>query len=206
MVSRGDGPVDIGGYGVTYAYGRDPDGTMIEMEQLDRPHRADPAWITHIGITTPDIDRAVAFYTNVVGYDPHRRITTGPNPRLDAIGDLDGGVIRGSWFAMRNFELEIWQYLTPATPQPTGPRMLNTLGHALIAFEVADIPTEFARLRNFDVDFIGDPMMMGGWRIQYARDPDGNLFAVQQNVSAGAAESIETMRWLEPASYRRRTR
>ena len=29
------GRIDLGGYGVTYAYGYDPEGNMFEMEQLD---------------------------------------------------------------------------------------------------------------------------------------------------------------------------
>jgi len=37
LLSRGDEPVDLGGYGVTYAYVYDPEGNMIEVEQLDRP-------------------------------------------------------------------------------------------------------------------------------------------------------------------------
>tara|TARA_B110000858_G_scaffold197470_2_gene259192 strand:+ start:6948 stop:7562 length:615 start_codon:yes stop_codon:yes gene_type:complete len=35
IVSRGDGPVDLLGQGVTYAYAYDPEGNMIELEQLD---------------------------------------------------------------------------------------------------------------------------------------------------------------------------
>ena len=34
-LSRGDQPIDLGGYGITYGYAYDPDGNMIELEQLD---------------------------------------------------------------------------------------------------------------------------------------------------------------------------
>ena len=35
MLSRGEGPVDLLGQGVTYAYAYDPEGNMLELEQLD---------------------------------------------------------------------------------------------------------------------------------------------------------------------------
>ena len=34
LVSRGDEPIDLGGYGVTYAYAHDPEGNMVELEQM----------------------------------------------------------------------------------------------------------------------------------------------------------------------------
>jgi catechol 2,3-dioxygenase-like lactoylglutathione lyase family enzyme len=205
MVSRGDRPIDIGGYGVTYAYGRDPDGTMIEIEMIDAPRRSEAAWVRHIATVTPDIDKMLAFYTAIVGYGPHRRITTGNNPRLDDIADIDGLALQGGWIATRNLELEFWQYTSPVTPPPSGDRPLATLGHSLIAFEVTDLATEIARLRSLGVRLVGRPTVMGGWRVQYARDPDGNLFAMQQNVVAGTSESIDGMLWQDPASLMPRT-
>ncbi|MEO0997374.1 MAG: VOC family protein, partial [Pseudomonadota bacterium] len=65
-LSRGDGPVDLGGYGVTYAYGFDPEGNMLELEQLSpevlkRSGYDDafspidhPLWMTQAAIATPD--------------------------------------------------------------------------------------------------------------------------------------------------------
>lgn len=202
MITPGDGPVDVGGYGVTYAYGRDPDGTMIEMEQVDRPRRNDSEWVSHVALTTPDIDRMLAFYQQVIGYAPHRRVTTS-NPRLMRIANLDHATIHGGWFATRNLEMEIWQYVDPPTPAGAAPRPIDRLGHALIAFEVRNLAAGIARLRAANVVMVGRPVTMGGWRIQYARDPDGNLFALQEDAGAGPTESIESMRWLDPASYRR---
>ena len=37
----------------------------------------------------------------------------------------------------------------------------------------------------------------GGWRVRYARDPEGNLIAFQQNIGASAARSIDDMLWLK---------
>ena len=85
MLSRGDKPVDLGGYGITYAYGFDPDGIMIEMEQLTpevitshgelgRKRMQHPAWPTHVANVTGDKAAMVAFYTKVLGFGPRREL------------------------------------------------------------------------------------------------------------------------------------
>ena len=200
FVTRGGAPVDLGGYGVTYAYGRDRDGTMIEMETMDRPVRADRAWATHVAVVTPDLDRMVAFYQTVLGQPPRRRAGPVSGARFDAIADIDGLSLSGGWFTLRNFEIEMWQYHSPATPVPAGDRPIDHMGHSLIAFEVADLAAATRRLRAADVRLVGRPVRMMGWRIQYARDPDGNLIAVQQRAGAGAEESVVPLHYLDPAA------
>lgn len=196
MVTRGGEPVDIGGYGVVYTYGRDPDGVMIENEVLEKPRRTEPVWVTHVANVTPDIDRMVGFYEKILGYPAHRRIERENNEKLDAIADIDNLKIAGGWFRTRNFELEIWHYARPLTPPRAAPAMLDDIGYNEIAFEVGDLNAEIARLAPAGVAFLGAPQMVDGWKVAYARDPDGNLFSLQQNVSAGPAESIDDMRMI----------
>ena len=65
ILSRGDDAVDLGGYGVYYAYAYDPEGNMFEMELLDpgplatverkvqwidEGHRS---WMTQVALVTP---------------------------------------------------------------------------------------------------------------------------------------------------------
>ena len=53
MISRGGEPVDRG-KGTGYAYGYDPDGTMIEIEVHDVVHRPEKSWVGHVANATPD--------------------------------------------------------------------------------------------------------------------------------------------------------
>lgn len=204
MLSRGDKPVDIGGYGVTYAYGFDPDGTMIEMEQVERPRRTDPAWVTHLANVPGDLDAMLKFYQGVIGYEPYRQMAQSNRPKLDDIVDVDGIAIRGGWFALRNLELEFWHYDKPATALRRTPQLLDRIGYNQLAFEVTDLGREIIRLRGLGVKLVGRPVIRGGWLIQYARDPEGNVIAFQQNLGAGPVQSIDAMRWLDPASYLKR--
>jgi catechol 2,3-dioxygenase-like lactoylglutathione lyase family enzyme len=190
MVSRGDKPVDIGGYGVVYSYGRDPDGIMIENEVLTAPKRNDPVWVSHIATVTPDRDAMLGFYTGLLGFKPWRTIEQENRKPLDDIAGIDNLAIKGGWFGVGNMEIEVWQYARPQTPRPTGDRKLDAIGYNTIGFEVDDLRTEQARLKGLGVRLAGKPVRLGGWSVQYAYDPDGNLFSVQQNVGSDPAESI----------------
>ncbi|MEY4268892.1 MAG: hypothetical protein RLZZ58_108 [Pseudomonadota bacterium] len=182
--------VDIGGYGVRYAYGHDPDGIMIENESLDAPKRGEAAWITHIANTVHDRDAMLVFYAGVLGRKAHRTIEQENRPRLDDVAGIDGLSIRGGWINVGNMDIEVWEYVKPRTPAPTGDRTLDTIGYNSFALEVADLSVERARLKKLSVRLAGGVVTIGGWRVQYAYDPEGNLFAVQQNVNAGAGESV----------------
>jgi len=189
---RDDG-VDIGGYGVRYAYGRDPDGIMIENESLDNPKRGEAAWITHIANTVHDRDAMLAFYGRVIGRAAHRTIEQENRPRLDDVAGIDNLSIRGGWINVGNMEIEVWEYVRPRTPAPAADRKIDEIGYNSFALEVADLAVERSRLLGLGVRLAGKPVSLGGWRRQYAYDPEGNLFAVQQNVRAGAAESISSL-------------
>jgi catechol 2,3-dioxygenase-like lactoylglutathione lyase family enzyme len=198
IISRFGKPdgVDIGGYGVRYAYGRDPDGIMIENESLDAPKRNEASWITHIANTVHDRDMMLGFYAKLLGHKAHRTIEQENRPRLDDVAGIDNLSIKGGWFNIGNMELEVWEYVRPKTPKPTGRKMLDEIGYSAFSLEVANLNAEQARLKKAGIALVGKPVKLGGWNVQYGYDPEGNLFSVQQNVTANVSESVagRTMR------------
>ena len=70
ILSTGGEPIDLGGYGVTYAYAYDAEGNMIELEQLDPgplhagaynerwAEKGYNSWMTQVALVTHDIARA----------------------------------------------------------------------------------------------------------------------------------------------------
>lgn len=207
MLSRGDGPVDLGGYGVTYAYGFDPDGIMIEMEQLDpmviasqgelgRKRSEHPAWVTHIANVPGDKATMVEFYTKVLGYGPRRELPPTARETFDQVVDIDDIVISASWFEAGNFELEFWHYDRPKTPHLYKKRKLDEIGYNSLVFEVTDLAGTIERLKGEGVRLAGEAFSLGGWKMQFARDPEGNLLAFQQRTTAPADQSIDDMLWL----------
>ncbi len=204
MLSRGEKPVDLGGYGVTYAYGYDPDGIMIEMEQLSPAVIASqgetgarrskyPAWTTHLANVPGDKRAMVAFYTKILGYGPRRELPPTRRKTFDDVVDIDNIEVSASWFDAVNFELEFWHYSHPTTPLRSTRRTFDEIGYNSLMFEVTDLPGTLARLKREGVTLVGDTFDLGGFRIRYARDPEGNILGFQQNIRAGAGRSMDAM-------------
>jgi len=182
-VSRGTEPVDLGGYGVYYAYQRDADGIMFETEHLDKPHFEGPVWLSHVALVSPDIDRLVAFYENLIGFEPTRRSDKVTGPRFDEVAGYDDTFIRAAWFNMRNMILELWQFVNPATPKVGPPIPFEKIGYNKFAFEVTDIDSDYARLVDAGINFLSEPVRTEASAEVYGRDPDGNLFSLIQPAS-----------------------
>jgi len=199
IISRFGKPdgVDIGGYGVRYAYGRDPDGIMIENESLDAPKRSEASWTTHIANAVHDRDMMIAFYEKLLAHKAHRTIEQENRPRLDDVANIDNLAIRGGWLNVGNMDIEVWQYVRPATPAPVGRRKLDDTGYNAFSLEVADLKVEQARLKKLGIELAGPALKLGGWKVQYAYDPEGNLFSVQQALAAGEEQSVKKLAALQ---------
>lgn len=176
--SRGTTPVDLGVYGVYYAYERDADGIMFETEHMDTPHFEGPVWLSHIAVVTPGIDRLVEFYEKVIGFEPTRRNDKVTGPRFDEVADHDDTFIRAAWFNMRNMILELWQFVEPATPEAGPPIPFEKIGYTKFAFETSDIQSDYTRLCESGVAFLSEPVETDASTEVFGRDPDGNLFSL----------------------------
>ena len=200
-VSRGGAPIDLLGAGTEYFYGNDLDGTMIEIEIDQRPRRSEAYWIGHIANVTPDIDRMVGFYEMLLGYPVRRRGGISDLPRADDIADIDGLKMQGAWFALKNVELEFWQFDHPQTPARSMPATLDQIGYSAIALEVTDLDAEIERLQLNGVRLVSEPVLEQGWKSVFAYDPDGTLFALEQNMTAAESESIDDLLWIDPETF-----
>jgi catechol 2,3-dioxygenase-like lactoylglutathione lyase family enzyme len=197
MVSRGEKPIDLGGYGIHYAYTREPNNILFEMEHFDKPPFTEDVWVGHVSLVTPNIDTLVAFYTQLLGIRPHRRSDNiKPNIRLDSIGNVDNIKLRGAWFKVGNMILEMWQYQNPLTPTPKDVRPYNQIGYQMIAFEVGNIQNDYTRLKGKNMNFTSKPFLQNGDKIVYLRDPDGNLISLQESKK-GSVLSFETLKKLD---------
>jgi catechol 2,3-dioxygenase-like lactoylglutathione lyase family enzyme len=197
MVSRGDKPVDLGGYGIYYAYTRELNNIMFEMEHFDKPPFSEDVWVGHVSIVTPNIDTLVAFYTQLLGIRPHRRSDSiKPNRKLDDIGGIDSIRLRGAWFKVGNMILEMWEYQNPLTPTPKAVRPFNEIGYQSIAFEVGNIQNEYRRLTGKKMIFLSKPVVQKSDKIVFLRDPDGNLISLQES-KIGSAFSFDKLKKLD---------
>ena len=142
---------------------------------------------SYIANTVHDRDAMLAFYARVLGRKAHRTIEQEGRPRLDDVANIDGLKIRGGWINVGNMEIEVWEYERPRTPKPKADRTLDEIGYNSFALEVTDLKAERVRLKRLGVRLAGPMLRLGDWKLQYAYDPEGNLFAMQEKVAGESA-------------------
>ena len=131
----------------------------------------------HVGISTPDIDRAIEFYTSMFGFHV---LTIGGwepgNEVRDRQLHATGSSARSAMLQREGMRLELREYAHPAgRAQPVNaPAVDHGINH--FCFTVVDVAAEYARLAAAGVQFDCEPLEVApGTTLVYARDPDGNI-------------------------------
>lgn len=164
-------PIDLG-TGFLYCYARDPEHNVIEVECV-APVWADPRpWVAHVNIVTHDLPRLCRFYSALLGVEAVRSPRLRDDPRLDAIADLPGVQVKAAWLDAGNAQIELMQYLQPASELVTGRRAPGATGFAHIAFEVANLESACAHLRACGGS-VEPSDGTASWQA-LCTDPDGN--------------------------------
>lgn len=132
----------------------------------------------HTGFVVKDLDKTIDFYTNVLGL----RVAG----RMERAGDFacqllafDNAHIKGAFLDLGDgHQLELIQYLTPASGSSAVNR--NDLGASHLAFFVENIDQFHAEKSQKELRFNSEPAALyddNGKLLRkalYAQDPDGN--------------------------------
>ena len=139
--------------------------------------------IHHTAISSNDLDRIVAFYRDVVGFEVVMQTQWADNPQIDGIIGVPGSAARQVMLRAGNAYLEFFQYSAPE-PRRAPPLEPFDRGYTHICLDVTDIASEYARLSAAGVVFAqptyGD---FGEIKAVYGRDPDGNVIEIQETSS-----------------------
>ncbi|MEM9407693.1 MAG: VOC family protein [Acidobacteriota bacterium] len=169
---------------VQYAYAKDPDGVLFEVEHIDvsrvPPDSLKPGFhrLRHISLATPDMERTVAFYSKLLGTPSPRRAggTEGLSGQpFDEVSGLPGTRLQMAWFQTGNLEVEIIHYLSHPPETLKAPRPLTALGYSMVVFEVDDVADVGKAVSAAGGTIVSEPESIDGGTIQFGRDPDGNL-------------------------------
>lgn len=139
--------------------------------------------IHHPSICTPDLDRLLQFYCDVVGFEVvFRSEWSEGSAAIDAIVGVEDSSGRMAMLRASNCYLELIEYRKPRTvvsPQRTEP---YHRGYAHICLDVTDIDLEYGRLQKAGMTFHAPPPSgpSGPGRAIYGRDPDGNIVELQE--------------------------
>jgi catechol 2,3-dioxygenase-like lactoylglutathione lyase family enzyme len=121
-----------------------------------------------------DQDKALKFYTDILGFRKKFEIPMGPYRWLTVVSpeEPDGT------------ELSLEPNANPAGRAFQEAMFAQKIPVA--AFQVADIHTEFARLRDRNVVFVTEPFDAGAVQLAVFSDTCGNLIQIYQPVAAPA--------------------
>ncbi len=139
--------------------------------------------VHHVAMATPDLERIVGFYRDVLGGEV---VYEGGWERgsdvIDTIVGLRDSSCRQAMVRLGNAYIEFFQYLTPE-PQPRDEdRRVCDHGYTHLCLDVTDIDAVYEKLTAAGIEFnCAPPRFEGGpIRATYGRDPDGNVFEIQE--------------------------
>lgn len=185
-------PLDLG-TGNQYAYARDPEGNILEIEGLPYAPVGEPTWLAHVALVTRAMDRAIAFYSSLFGTDLNSRGRFGPGPQFDRMGGLIDAELEGAWLPAGNLQLELWQFHAP--PSPAEPKLRQPLdpGFSSICLESDDLDADLARLVELGGTMRSARLENDHSRSVLASDPEGNLIQLLELHGVGAGLAIAAL-------------
>lgn len=174
---------------VHYAYVKDAEGIVTEVEEVDVAKLGLPTppknthRIRHVSLATPDLGAMMDFYSVFLGGQEPRHVggwvnVSGEN--IDKVSGLKDSAIEMAWFQIRNLELEIFQYHSHPTKRPTEPRPLDAPGYNMIVFDVSDLDAARQRLVDAGGKVVAGPARFADGQAIFGRDPDGNLLVLHK--------------------------
>jgi len=121
-------------------------------------------------VSIDDYDKALKFYTDVMGFMPKRDIPLGDSAR---------------WLTVVSPEEPegVELLLEPNAEYPAMKALKESLvkdGIPFTAFEVRDIQAEYERMKNLGVEFTMEPTNMGMTTAAVLNDTCGNLIQIYQ--------------------------
>jgi catechol 2,3-dioxygenase-like lactoylglutathione lyase family enzyme len=141
--------------------------------------------IHHVAVSTNDLDRLVAFYTELFGFEHVMKTEWRDRPIIDRMIGIPGSAARQVMLKAGNAYLELFEYENPdgASVDPDHPA--SDRGYTHFCLDVTDIDAEYERLSTAGMYFHSSPPTTDelggtGLRAIYGRDPDGNIVELQE--------------------------
>jgi predicted enzyme related to lactoylglutathione lyase len=129
--------------------------------------------VFYTSVLVSDQDKALDFYTNVVGLEKRVENPTPDGPRFLTVG------VKGD-----DFQLVLW----PGTPGQAEPAMGRP--PASITIESDDIQKTVEELKSRGVEFVSDVFEFRGVYVAQFQDPDGNLLQVREGRQSRSDQGV----------------
>lgn len=135
----------------------------------------------HVAISTPNLERLLGFYRDLMGFREVMRTSWEPGTdQIDKVMNLRGSGGTQVMLKGANICIELFEFSNPEPKQMDPHRPVCDHGHTHICFDVVDIHSVYDRMVAAGVEFHCPPQDFGAVRATYGRDPDGNVFEIQE--------------------------
>lgn len=137
----------------------------------------------HTGITVANLERSLAFWRDVLGFElSHRPHQTGS--LASEITGVPGAEISIAVLKGYGHKIELLEYLAPPDRQKLCPRPCD-VGSVHVAFQVDDLDAVLNAIAASGWEAPGQPQTLtagpnAGKRVVYVRDPDGSTIEFMQ--------------------------
>lgn len=140
--------------------------------------------VDHVNIVVDDLDKMAAFYCDVMGLRPAKRVSISGSWIETVTGLASAEADVALLEAESGAGVELIHYRQPEGPRPDFREAPHALGIRHIAFRVDDIEQTVDRLKSAGVEFVSDIQQVPTdqvdfigkqKRIVYCHDPEGNL-------------------------------
>ncbi len=145
--------------------------------------------VIHIGITVTDIERSVAFYRDVLGFEYKSELFM-EGEETDILFQKKGCKARVAYLNPGRYEgaqVELIQFVSHEVEKQQTDLFRTSISE--ICFSTDDIDGEYKRLLNKGVEFLSEPQEFdfskygfGKSKAVYFRDPDGNILELIQPI------------------------
>ena len=148
--------------------------------------------IHHTAISTGDLQRALAFYRDLLGFETVFEAGWPAGTEVaDNITGLSGSSAQVAMLRAGNTFIELFQYGSPAPGSGDPNRPVCDHGITHICLDVTDVEDEYQRLTAAGMRFHCPPQDLGGSRVTYGRDPDGNVVELQEIRDPESATALD---------------
>ena len=140
----------------------------------------------HTSFTVSDLDRSIAFFSEVLGFEMVNRALRDPK-LISSITGVPGADIEVAYIQGPGHRLELIQYHGPSERSQVDSRPCDS-GFAHVAYDVDDVDAAVAASAPYQVLPIGEVTVIdkgpnAGRKVVYLRDPDGVTI---EYIEAGA--------------------
>jgi catechol 2,3-dioxygenase-like lactoylglutathione lyase family enzyme len=165
------------GTGVLYAYGRDTEDNLIELEGVSDEDADTPPWLAHVALVSQDLDRLADFYARLIGRAVHREGSFA-HPSFKHITGFDDVKVSAKWIMTDNMVFEMWRYHNPATHGVCS-SIQDIPGYRHIGFVCDDLPLERERILDEGIITFEESDIFCSHTVS-GTDPDGNRFTLHE--------------------------